>query len=79
MIGAPSDNYYTEYIPRHFDLGRSESRGSLSSSVIDTRTKEDMKSDGFKELTLSNRETRVSTKESVLQKSVRSGDTSKMN
>ena len=79
VIGAPSDNYYTEYIPRHFDLGRSESMGSLSSSVIETRSKEDMKKDGFKELTLSNHETRVSTKESVLQKSVRGGNGSKMN
>jgi hypothetical protein len=78
MIGPPSDNYYTEYIPRHFDLGRSESMGSLSSSVIDTRTKEDMKNEGFKELTLSNHET-MSTKESMLHKSVRSGNGPKMN
>ena len=80
VIGAPSDSYYTEYIPRHFDLGRTESTGSLSSSAIETRTKEDMKSDGFKELTLSNHDTRVSSKESsMLHKSVRSGNGAKIN
>ena len=39
---SSNDQYYTEYIPREFDLGRTESMDckSLSQSVVDTATKE---------------------------------------